>query len=202
MRKTFFALLLLPVLSAAAQVDAAVPTVPTLLTRPTSELADAVNRFSSDVQTLRARYDADASPAQRGRMRKFYDGWRARLREMDFDKLSQEGRVDYVLLDNYLQHQLALLDRSDKLRAEAAPLVPFADRLLALQDSRRNLDTVNHAGVARILADVARNVDSLRTLFETPARGANATAAATPDTGKPRPVAPKVSRTVANRAAD
>src|SRR5207237_794381 len=81
------------------------------------------------------------------RMREFYDGWRARLRELEFDRLSQEGKVDYVLLDSYLIHQLALLDRDAKQRAEVAPLLGFEDRLLALQDSRRNLETIDQAAI-------------------------------------------------------
>src|SRR5688572_12646348 len=136
---------------------AAMVSVPRLATIPnsTSELTNVVERFSLDQQTLNRRYDADDSPAKRKRMRAFYDEWRARLREHDFDRLSQEGRVDYVLLDNYLIHQLALLDRDDKQRAESAPLLPFGDRLLALQDSRRSLETINSPALARTLADVA-----------------------------------------------
>src|SRR5207237_498899 len=73
-----------------------------------------------------------------------------------------------VLLDNYLIHQLALLDRQNKLRAETAPILPFSDRLLALEDARRNLETINQAAIARTLADVAKQVDSLRAGFEPP----------------------------------
>ena len=178
-------------------------SVPRLATLPnsSSELVSVVERFTLDQGALNRRYDAEDSPAQRKRMRSFYDEWRTRLREHDFDKLSQEGRADYVLLDNYLQHQLALLDRQDKMRAEGAPLMPFADRLLALQDSRRDLQTINPSQLARTLAEVAKQVDSLRALFEpAPARQQGAA----PDSagGRSRAAAPRVSRTVANRSAD
>jgi len=73
-----------------------------------------------DQASLSRRYDAADSPEQRRRMREFYSGWRARLAEVAFDKLAQEGRVDYVLLDNHLTYQLALLDRQDKMRGETA----------------------------------------------------------------------------------
>ena len=89
-----------------------VPDLTLLVTRPASELADVVDRFSSDLGSLRRRYDADGSPEQRGRMREFYHGWRTRLASLDFDALGEEGRADYVLLDNYLKHQLVLLDRA------------------------------------------------------------------------------------------
>ena len=38
-------------------------------------------------------------------------------RLLTFDRLTQEGRADYVLLDNTLLHQIALLDRRDTIRA-------------------------------------------------------------------------------------
>ena len=184
---------------------ASVPRLDSITTRSTSELANVVERFTADQTVLRRRYDASDSPAQRTRMREFYDGWRARLRELEFDRLSQEGKVDYVLLDSYLIHQLALLDRDAKQRAEVAPLLGFEDRLLALQDSRRNLETIDQAAIARTLAAAARDVDSLRALFDRPAAtttGASGSSRATDTVAKPRPAAPKVPRTVANRAAE
>ncbi|HYC51479.1 MAG TPA: DUF885 family protein [Gemmatimonadaceae bacterium] len=189
-----------PVLGAQDLPRAAtLATVPRVASLPnaTSEMVNVIQRFSADENALSRRYDANGSPAQRSRMRDFYQGWRQRLRESDFDRLSHDGKVDYVLLDNHLQHELALLDRAERQRADVAPLLPFGDRLLALQDSRRNLDDINHSALARTLADIARQVDSLRSLFEPAPRP---TAGA--DSARPRAQPPKVSRTVGNRAAD
>lgn len=178
---------------------ASVPKLTTMVGPKASELVDVVDRFAADQTSLNRRYDAADSPEQRRRMRSFYTGWRTRLGEINFDKLSQEGRVDYVLLDNYIKHQLDLLNRQDKMRAEAAPLLPFADKLLALQDARRNLLPVDPQASARAIAGVQKQIDSLRALFEAPAgRGGAAANAAE----SPRASAPRVSRTVANRAAD
>jgi hypothetical protein len=177
-----------------------VPDLAALVARPTSETADVVARFTTDLQSLRRRYDADDSPAQRARMRDFYSAWRTRLEQLGFEKLTPEGRVDYLLLDNYLAHQLVLLDRQDKLRAETAPLMPFADRLLALQDARRDLKTIDSHGAASILAAATKQADSLRALFEpTSTRTADSSAG---KSVRARAVAPKVSRTAANRAAN
>ena len=172
-----------------------VPTVQTLLKRPTSELASAVDRFSLDYTALRRRYDAEDSPAHRKRMTEFLGEWRARVRDVDFDKLSQEGRVDYVLLDNHLQHEISELERDEKLRAEGNALLPFMDRLLALHDARRNMETPNHQTAARSIADITKQVDSLRALFDAPSR-------APADSTRSRAAAPRVSRTTANRVAD
>src|SRR6266576_899261 len=177
---------------------AVVPVLAPLIGHPGSELADVVDRFATDRTVLNRRYDADDSPDQRQRMRALYTGWQTRLTDVDFGKLSQEGRVDYVLLARFLRHQLALLDRRDKMRAGEAPLLPFADRLLALQDARRSLATVDPPAAARALAQAAEAIDSLRTLFEpsAPARGDSVSRA------RGTVGAPPVTKAVANRAAD
>lgn len=203
----FFAVLLISTANANAQTAASsrfdslrsVPALTALVGQPSSELANVVDRFSRDLSAMSRRYDATDSPSQRWRMRDFYTAWSGRVAELDFDKLSQEGKTDYVLLANYVKHELDLMDRQDRLRSETAALVPFGDTLLALQDARRDLATVNPRAASSTLAAVARQVDSLRALFEaTPAR---------PDSsagGKARPLpsAPKVSKTVANRGAN
>jgi uncharacterized protein (DUF885 family) len=178
-----------------------VPALGALVSARTSEMADVIARFASDQQVLQRRYDAPDSPAQRTRTRAFYVSWRARLGELAFDKLSQEAKADYALLENHLRYQLELMDREEIQRTEMLPLLPFADRVLRLQDERRDLKTIDAQASARTLADVAKMVDSLRALLEpAPARPAGDSA-----NGMPRPArvpAPKVSRTVGNRAAD
>ena len=189
---------------------AAVPQLAALVARPTSDMAPVVERFTSDQQSLTRRYDANDSPDQRRRMRTFAVAWRTRLGELNFDKLNPEGRADYVLLDNQLRHQLAVLDRDDRKRSETAPLLPFSDRLLSLQDTRRDLVPVNPPAAARAIAQVIRQVDSMRALFEPPAaagRGSAGSAAGAPvppadSSPRLRAMPPRVSRTVANRAAD
>jgi len=156
-----------------------------------SELADVIGRYQADLGSITRRYDADDSPAARQRLRQFYTGWRTRLAELDFGRLSQEGKVDYVLLDNRLRYQLALLDRADRQRAEIASLVPFADRLLDLHDARRELRDVDPAATARSLAAFTKEVDALRLGLEGP--GVRNPGAGN-ETGP--------SRTAANRAAE
>ncbi|GAB1344889.1 DUF885 family protein [Gemmatimonas sp.] len=180
-----------------ADPKASVPALSQFMGTTSSELADAIARFAADQTALQRRYDAPDSKAQRERMRAFFTTWRERLAEHDFGKLSQEGKVDYVLLDNHLRYQLDLMAREDRQRAEIAPLLPFTDVLMELQERRRDLFSVNGQEAARTLASVTREVDSLRALLEpAPARAAGDSARA------PRAAAPKLSRTAGNRAAE
>lgn len=179
---------------------ATVPKLPAITSAKGSEMAEVVERFTADQRVLSTRYDGVDSPEQRKRMRGFYSAWRDRLKELEFDKLTQEGKADYVLLDNHLRYQLELADRTDRQRAEMAPLMPFADKLMALHDARRNLESIDGQRAARTVADITKQIDSLRALFDAPAAGRGQGAAT--DSSRPRVPAPKVSRTVGNRAAD
>ncbi len=181
-----------------ADPKASVPALTSFMTSTSGEMADIISRYSADAGALQRRYDTPDSPSRRNRLRAFYTTWRQRLTELDFGKLSQEGKVDYVLLDNHLRYQLDLMGREDKDLAETATLLPFAASLLKLQEDRRELLTMDGQKSARLLADVTKQVDSLRVLLEpAPARSAGDTTARTA-----RPAPPRVSRTVANRAAD
>ena len=144
---------------AGAEGHAIVPPLAPLVAAPTSELRDVVERYAADRAVLLRRYDAEYSPERQRRMREFYQAWQARLRELDFDRLGVEGRIDYILLDHELRYQLALLDRDERLFAEAEPLLPFARTILSLHDARRRHETVDPRAVADTLAALLRAVD-------------------------------------------
>src|SRR3954471_4088785 len=82
----------LPPVAKPLKIDAAaaVPKLESLISRTESDLAPVVERYSADQQSLNRRYDAGDSPEQRQRMRAFASTWRARLGEVDFNKLNAE----------------------------------------------------------------------------------------------------------------
>ncbi len=126
-----------------------------------SELRDSVALYSTDRAALGRRWTVEYSPARRARFRTFYTDWRARLAKVDFNKLSQEGRIDYVLLDNKLRYELASLGREEKLAGEMAPLVPFAKVITDLEETRRRFEKVDAPAAAKALAAIAAQADSL-----------------------------------------
>jgi len=126
-----------------------------------SELRDTVALYSADRSALLRRWTVEYSPARRDRMQAFYTDWRARLRRMDFDRLSQEGRIDHVLLDHRLRAELARLERERLLAADMAPRVPFAAVITGFEEARRRFDPVDAPSAGRALARLAAEADSL-----------------------------------------
>ena len=182
--------------STSADRGSSVPAIATIAATTRSEFAEVVQRYVADEASLGRSYDAPDSPDQRRRMRDFYSDWRARLAEHDFGKLSQEGKVDYVLLDNALIHELALLDRADRRRSESAALLPFADSMLALEDARRDLEPVDPRATAHSLTQLTKQVEKLRSQVGEAATKSGSAAKSGPTTSI------KASPAVANRAAE
>jgi uncharacterized protein (DUF885 family) len=128
----------------------------------TNEFRDTVALFTADRRALARRYDVDYSPVRRERMRQYYSAWRSRLADVDFQALGQEGRVDHVLLDNELRHQLELLDREKRQHAEMLPWLPFAATIMDLEENRRRLEPIDPSDAAATLARLADAVDSTK----------------------------------------
>src|SRR5687767_7511953 len=85
---------------------------PVLLERASaSELRDAVARYTADRQLLLRFHNVQGSLARIAAQERFADGWMQALAALDFDRLSQDGKVDYLLLANRV--------RSDRQQATA-----------------------------------------------------------------------------------
>jgi len=158
-----------------------VPALNTLMDRPASELRTMVERVQLDERDLSRRWPLEYSAARTAAFRGFLTAWQARLREVGFDRLSQDGKVDYLLLRNHLGHELALLARAEVRFKEMQGLLPFAEAVMGLHERQRRMDTMVPDSTARVLATVAEEV-------ATATRGLDSVAA--------RP-----SRIVAHRAA-
>ena len=126
-----------------------------------SELRDTVELFSADRAALLRRWTVPFSAARRDRLRAFYADWRARLRRVPFEPLSQEGRIDYVLLDARLRAELARLEREATQVREMASRVPFAGDLTQFVEAWRAFERVDGATAGRTLARIAQEADSL-----------------------------------------
>jgi uncharacterized protein (DUF885 family) len=170
-----------------------------------SEMRDIVLRFTADENALGRRWNVEYAPARRERFREYYRGWESRLRELDFNALSQQGKIDYVLMNHSLRHSLGLLDREEKLWAESAPVLPFGNDVFALVDARRRMETIDPQKVALTLVALGKKVEDVSKAV---IAGLQASDTTRPQTPGPRPQANgdfaplKVNKVVAHRSAD
>ena len=158
--------------------------------RGQSELRVAVTRYLEDRAAIQRRYEVDYSPVRHERLRRFYQAWQRRLAELDFASLSVEAQIDYVLIESRVRYDLDMLALGDKRWAQIAPLVPFADSIRMLQETRHDRRRANPREAAATLDQLAGTVAGLTTALSEDARRANGLASRT-----------GITRGAANRAA-
>jgi uncharacterized protein (DUF885 family) len=163
---------------------AAPPAKTTDLDSSQSELRAVIERYTADRGTLARTYPIAYSLNRQARMQQFYEEWLGRLAELNFESLSPEGRIDYLLLRNHLQHEQRQLELQNKFHEEEAPFLPFALAILGLEDARRRMEPVDSAKAAHALSDLAKQVDGSRQSAEANLRSGN------------------INKSTANRAAD
>lgn len=152
------------------------------LDKSTSELRPYIERFTADHTSLTRFYNIEASATRRARLKEFSSEWVRRIERLDFDRLSQDGRIDYILFRNQLAYQLRKADLDARSDAEIAPLVPFAETIIALDEARQKMNPVEPPNRAATLSKLSRQIAELR-------KGI--------DAGK----TPAVKKTAANQAA-
>lgn len=133
------------------------------------------------------------SPAYQTRMRRFQEEWRRALDALDFDRMGQTGRIDYLLLANYLRQEMKRLDFQAKASAEAEPLLPFAPVIQELEDARRRKESANPRQAAGTLNNLKKHVEEVRRKLEEQVQAAKG--------AEDRVAVAGIKRSVANRAA-
>jgi uncharacterized protein (DUF885 family) len=140
---------------------------------PESEMRSLIERYTVDRGSLTRSYPAAISSARQARFRQFYSDWLAQLQKMNFDSLSQEGKVDYLLLKNHLEYELRQMDIQAKQLAEIQPLVPFAKTIADFEDARRQMQPIDSAKTAATLTNLRKQVEDTRRAVEAGIRTAS-----------------------------
>jgi len=130
-------------------------------TKSESNLRVAVKRYVEDKASIKRRYEVLFSPARHKRLRDFHRAWQKRLKELDFDALNHEGKIDYIALRNRIEYDLEMLKLAERRAVQMAPLIPFGDQIRLLQENRHDRKRVDPKTAAATLDGVAKQVISL-----------------------------------------
>lgn len=131
---------------------------PTTAPGPSTELAEDIAQFRADLDALQRRYPNRLSTQRHNRLRRFFTEALDQLRGRDFGALSPDGRLDYVLWRNYLEKEISQLLTAEEQRVEMLPLLPFADRVVALDDAVRAFEPIDSERAAQELNDLRKVV--------------------------------------------
>ncbi|WP_419950313.1 DUF885 domain-containing protein [Candidatus Palauibacter sp.] len=167
-RRVFVAgpLVVLTGFAAAPPASASAQDLDGLVGAASSELAPVVERYTTDRVALGRRWNVSYSPERNRRFHDFFSGWQREIDALDFESLSLEGRVDYVLLLNELRYQLDLLTREAGLAAEMDGFIPFTSLIVGLEERRRRREPVESESAAARLAQLPAEIEAGRAAVE------------------------------------
>lgn len=154
-----------------------------------AQLPALIERFTADSRSLDRAYVVEISPVRIARFEKFYAAQQEALAAIDFDALSHDDKIDYLLLKNRLtsdQHQLALQKQQIE---QMRPLLPFAPSIESLMEDMRLMKRPDAEKDAAALTAIVKQIEAAQADLD-PEPGPSAQTGARP----------KINPVVANRA--
>src|SRR4051812_46304358 len=148
----------------------------------TSEINDYMVHYEADRSSILRFYSTSASrdewwasqdgqaynsPERRQRLLTLISDYQKSLTEVDFDKISINGKVDYLLFRRNLDDQAYQLALEQKSYDQISKYLPFSDRLYTLEKPRRRGIAVDGEAVARELnavnKEIAKSIEKFKT---------------------------------------
>jgi uncharacterized protein (DUF885 family) len=127
-----------------------------------SEMRPVIERYVADRGSLSRSYPVESSPARFSRFKQFYADWLALIGKMNFDAMSLDGKADYVLFKFHVEHEQLQLESQSKAFDEIAPLLPFAQTITNLAESRRRMETIDPPKAAAQLNELTKQLEASR----------------------------------------
>jgi uncharacterized protein (DUF885 family) len=137
-----------------------------------SELRPVIERYDVELRDLARVYALPGSNTRHGVLEKFHADQLRLLEAINFDALSQSGKVDYLLLRERLEREQKQLAAEARLEEEIAVLIPFQQTVIGLEEARRRMETLDPqksaVAVAKMTTDIAVAKDALPGVKATP----------------------------------
>ncbi len=130
--------------------------------RSPTGLRSSFERFDIDRGNLNRFYNIPLSPGDQKRREAFYRQWQTALEKTDFDRLSRDAQVDYLLFRSELNDIRKQSSREAAQDTAVLPLIPFWKSIVDLLESHRRLDPVEGKTTASRLAAIENRVDAAR----------------------------------------
>ena len=131
-----------------------------------SELQPLLLRYGADAASLERTYPVRYSEIRRARFDRFYAEQQAELTKINFDALSRDGRVDYLLLRNLLDYQRKQLTLDTARIRATDPWLPFATTIFGLEDARRRMEPLDPQKAAGTVAALLKSIEDARKAYE------------------------------------
>lgn len=127
-------------------------------TTNSESMPERITRVTTDEKNLNKFYNIKFSATRSHRLERYYNEELDSLFKAPFDTYSQEDKVDFLLLRNYLRRNLRVLlldrERDDLVK----PVLPFIQPLIEICEARQSMVPVDSKKTAMIVNETAKKI--------------------------------------------
>ena len=117
-----------------------------------------LQRYETDRRALQRSYSTPMSAAKAKRDIEFLKQWMYELDRVDFDRLRQDEKIDFILLRNQIRHEARSLKQEQKRIEESVALVPFRNLIVKLAEDRRAMEPIEPKKSAEQLVELSKQI--------------------------------------------
>lgn len=151
--KSIFTLTLLTLLLAPAFAHQSRP-----IQEQVSELYELSVQIRADYGSLSRFYAIRNSPERRERFQEFFNDYMKKLEANNFNQLSKNGQVDYLLIKNYINDNLYQLNEEKEEYDAMREWVAFAEPIYEIEKLRRRGKHLNSEEIATQLNNISKEL--------------------------------------------
>ena len=137
-----------------------------VLYKQTSEVNNLMVQFQADYGSLSRFYFTEHSPERRDRLRKLQRDYLQQLQQLKYESLPVGSKVDYTLFKRDLEDNLRTYDEEDKEFKQVASWFPFAEKIYAIEKSRRRGKQPDAQMLAAEMKALAEEIDKTSKALE------------------------------------
>lgn len=153
---TLFTVLVAFLSQAAGQLD---PSV--------TETRGLIERYELDLGNLKRFYKVSFSETSLNRIDKHHEEYQEKLAAIDFERLNQASKIDYLLFKTHLHFERKDLKTERERIAEVRKLVPWIGEFINLIEERQSVEPVDAGKLASYLFALNQSISKKKKQWQT-----------------------------------
>jgi len=137
-----------------------------LVEQTPGEMRCMLEQYAEDISALKRTYNIPMSALRMDKVKHFILDWQNEMERLDFNAMSQDGRIDYLLFKNHLEYELWKIAHEEKRNLEIVKLVPFWQIIVDLEENRRKMKRINSDEAAAQLTEMTQQLERVHKAVE------------------------------------
>jgi hypothetical protein len=121
-------------------------------------MRERIERVSEDLNDLQSFYNIEISDTRKDRLKDYFEEELTDLRKIPFKSYDQQGKIDYLLLQNFLRKGLKQLELDGERDKKMESLLPFAATIVRLCEDRQMMKPVDGEKAAGDVFEVSKQI--------------------------------------------